>query len=241
MLSQDDLAELFDKKVAKLLAGEGVRSVGFETLNRVTNLGRPWTKESGLLSIWILGMFNASPANVAIVPYKPGKEDALGPVVRADYFGSLTSERLKILPEAILFRADGNYRSKLGTTKRRAVDVLGSIDFKNRVLTIVKFSMPNDAAERPYMNNLWGNPLDKPYDGDVINSYNDGPNELGSQMGKFYELETLSPAAELKTGETLSHCNRTVHIQADIKTLELIARMVFGVELKTVGREMGIK
>jgi len=241
MLGEEDLGELFGRRVSKVLGREGVKSVAFETVNRITNQGEPWTKEAGLISIWMLGMFNSSPSNVAIIPYRQGEEAELGIPVRADYFGKLTSERLKVLPGVILFRADGNYRSKLGTSKRRAVDVLGSIDFGNRVLTLVKFNMPDDPAKALYMNNLWGNPLEEPYDGDVINSYNDGPSELGTQMGKFYELETLSPTRELAKGQTLTHCNRTVHIQADLKTLNRIAKRVLGIDLKTVAREMTIE
>jgi len=241
MLSDEDLAKLFGRRALRILGREDVKSVAFETANRITNLGEPWTTQRGLISIWMLGMLNSSPKTVVIVPYKPGDEAELGPVVRADYFGKLTSERLKILPEAILFRADGNYRSKLGTSKRRAVDVLGSIDFENNVLTLVKFSMPKIAAKLPYLNNIWENPLEKPYDGDVINSYNDGPNELGTQMGKFYELETLSPSRELKTGETLSHFNRTIHVRADMATLNRIAKGVLGIDLKTVRQEMAIQ
>jgi len=241
MLGQEDLGQLFGKSVAKILGREGVKSVAFETVNRITNEAEPWEQQSGLISIWMLGMFNSSPSNVAVIPYRQGEEAELGIPVRADYFGKLTPERLKVLPGVILFRADGNYRSKLGTSKQRAVDVLGSIDFKNQVLTLVQFNMPEDPADALYMNNLWGNPLEKPYDGDVINSYNDGPNELGTQMGKFYELETLSSTRELAQGETLTHCNRTVHIRAELKTLDRIAKKVLGIDLKTVAREMAIQ
>jgi len=37
-----------------------------------------WRKETGLLSIWILGMFNASPAATVVAPFKAGPESALG-------------------------------------------------------------------------------------------------------------------------------------------------------------------
>ncbi|MDG2385208.1 MAG: hypothetical protein P8N76_26290 [Pirellulaceae bacterium] len=43
---------------------------------------------------------------------------------------------------------------------------------------------------------------DQPYAGDVINSYNDGPLELGKPgLGPFYELETSSRAAALGPGK----------------------------------------
>ncbi len=55
-----------------------------------------------------------------------------------------------------------------------------------------------------------------------------------SPMTMFHELETLSPTRELKTGETLTHKNRTLHLKADMKTLNKLAKTVPGVDLKTV-------
>ena len=131
-----------------------------------------------------------------IVPYRPGDEATLGPVVKSDYFGAIPPERLKIIPEAILLRADAQWRSKIGTSQRRARNVLGSIDFEGGVLTLVQFSMPEDPAKAAYMNNMWELPQAHPYRGDVANSYNDGPTGPGKQgMGNFYEIESLSPAA----------------------------------------------
>ena len=41
--------------------------------NSITNLGAAaWTKDTGLLSIWILGMFNPSPATTIVIPFKTG-------------------------------------------------------------------------------------------------------------------------------------------------------------------------
>ncbi|MCK4344075.1 MAG: hypothetical protein KAX05_02230, partial [Bacteroidales bacterium] len=57
---------LNDKESEKLLNIEldpDVRFVAFETENRITNKGDfVWNKETGTLSIWILGMLNPSPA-----------------------------------------------------------------------------------------------------------------------------------------------------------------------------------
>ena len=114
--------------------------VAYETANQITNRGPAFSKEKGLVSIWILGMMNAGPQTVIIVPYKPGPEAELGPVVKSDYFGPVPADRLKVTPEAVLFRADGNYRSKIGISQRRARNVLGSIDFEAGVLTLVQLS-----------------------------------------------------------------------------------------------------
>lgn len=234
-----DFADLFGRQAAGLVEGEGVKMVGYETVNTITNKGPAMTRQKGLVSIWMLGMLGASPQTVVIVPYKPGDEKELGPVVKSDYFGPLPPERLKVTPEAILFMADANFRSKIGTSQERARNVLGSIDFAAGVLTVVQFSMPDDPAKVPYMNNMWGVPQEHPYTGDVANAYNDGPPGEGQkQMGNFYEIESLSPAAELATGGSLVHRQRTIHIQADAPTLAKLAKAILGVDLKKVRAEM---
>ena len=163
-----------------------------------------------------------------IVPYKPGPEAELGPVVKSDYFGAVPAERLKVTPEAVLFRADGKYRSKIGISQRRARNVLGSIDFQAGVLTLVQFTMPEEPAKCDLHEQHVGLPQAEPYRGDVANAYNDGPNDLGKQMGAFYEIESVSPAQELKTGESLVHRHRTIHIQADAETLRKLAKEILG-------------
>jgi len=239
LLSADDLKTLFGQSAADQMTQSGVRRVAYETVNTITNQGAAMTKEKGLVSIWMLGMLNCGPQTVVLVPYKPGDESDLGPVVRSDYFGSVPPDRLKVLPEAILFRADGNYRSKIGTSQRRARNVLGSIDFQGGVLTLVQFTMPDDPAQHPYMNNLWQVPQAEPYVGDVANSYNDGPLGPGKKgLGPFYEIESLSPAAALKTGEHLAHRHRTIHLQAEMSILARLAKDVLGVDLDTVRKEM---
>ena len=57
----------------------GVKSVAFESVNSVKNTGKQqWLKENGLLSIWILGMFNASKAATIVVPFQKGPEEERG-------------------------------------------------------------------------------------------------------------------------------------------------------------------
>ncbi len=175
LLGNSDLKKMFGESAARKIAAAGVKSVAYETDNRLTNRGPDMTREKGLVSIWILGMMNCGPETVIIVPYKPGSEAELGHVVKSDYFGAVPAERLRTLPEAMLLRADGNYRSKIGISQQRARNVVGSIDFQNNVLTLVNFSMPADPTRQLYMNNQWGGPSAEPYQGDVVNSYNDGP------------------------------------------------------------------
>jgi hypothetical protein len=241
LLSPTDLAGLFGPALPRAIAQQGVRSVAYETADQLTNRGPEMTKQTGLVSIWVLGMFNCGPQTVVIVPYKPGAEAELGPVVKSDYFGPVPAERLKVLPAVMLFRADGNCRSKIGVSQRRARNVLGSIDFRAGVLTLVQFGMSSDPTKQLYMNNMWGGPHSEPYVGDVVNSYNDGPPAPGQKgLGPFYEIESLSPAKVLGTGQSLEHRHRTLHIQADLGTLDRLAQEILGVDLATVRREMSL-
>jgi hypothetical protein len=238
LLGRKDFQQLFGATAAATLERANAKMVAYETDNQITNRGPAFSKEKGLISIWILGMMNAGPQAVIIAPYKSGPEADLGPIVKSDYFGDVPSDRLKITHEAVLFRADANFRSKIGISQRRAHNVLGSIDFAAGVLTLVQFTMPQDPAKCDYMNNMWGLPQPKPYVGDVANAYNDGPNDLGKRMGAFYEIESVSPAKELKTGESLAHRHRTIHIQADAKTLHQLAKQTLGVDLDAVRKAM---
>ncbi len=238
LLGEADLRQVFGP-AAQLMLADGVERVAYETANTLSNEGPAMSKEKGLVSIWVLGMMNAAPKTVVIVPYRPGDEAQLGPVVKSDYFGAIPPQRLKILPQAILFRADGNYRSKIGTSQRRARNVAGSIDFAGGVLTLIQFTMPDDPTKCDYMNNMWGADAANPYTGAVANSYNDGPPAPGKKgLGAFYEIESLSPAKALETGGLLTHHHRTVHIRADQATLAKIAQQVLGVDLDTVRKEM---
>jgi len=239
LLNEADLAAIFGPAAAAAMGEPGVKLVAYETVNTIANQGPAMTKEKGLVSIWMLGMLNSGPETVVVVPYTPGGDRQLGPVVKSDYFGPVPADRLKILPEAILFRADGNYRAKLGTSQKRARNVLGSIDFAGNVLTLVQFTMPEDPAKHDYMNNMWELPQAEPYVGDVANSYNDGPPAPGKKgLGPFYEIESLSPAVALANGESLTHHHRTIHLQADAATLARLAREILGVDPATVRREM---
>jgi hypothetical protein len=207
--------------------------VAYETDNKITNTGRQtWKKETGLLSIWILGMFNPSPKTTIIVPIREGAESQLGTKVTSDYFGQVPAERLVVKDKVIYFSGDGRFRSKIGIGPRRSKGVLGSYDVENHVLTVVQFSQSANATD--YVNSLW-KMQEKPYSGDTANSYNDGPPAPGAKpLGPFYELESSSPAAELKPGKSLDHLHRTIHLTGAESDLDPIARAVFGVSLAEI-------
>ena len=185
--------------------------VAYETDNQITNTGKStWEKETGLLSIWILGMFNPSPSTTIVAPVKAGSEAELGPKITSDYFGPVPAGRLAAKDDAILFRADGKFRSKIGISPRRSRAVLGSYDPDKQVLTLVQFSKTVGVTD--YVNWLLAIQED-PYAGDASNAYNDGPPTPGAKpLGPFYELESSSPAAALSPGQSLSHLHRTLHL-----------------------------
>jgi len=213
--------------------GDGVRAVGFESVNAVQNAGAsPWRPESGLLSIWILGMLNATPKTTVVIPVKEGLESGLGPLVNDAYFGRVPPDRLVARSGMLFFRADAKYRSKIGIGPRRAKPVLGSYDAAGRVLTLVRFTLPEGATR--YVNSMW-ELQDHPYGGDVANSYNDGPAKPDAPgFGNFYELETSSPALALGPGETARHVHTTLHLRGSEKALDPIARAALGVGLRDI-------
>jgi hypothetical protein len=213
----------------------GVTSVGYESENRLTNAGTAaWTKASGLPSIWILGMFNHGPRTTVVVPLAPGPDGKPATGVRSDYFGEVPPDRLKITPTAVFFRADGQARGKIGIDPRRATPLAGSWDAARGVLTIVQFTLPADAKARPYVDSRWIDMPD-PYAGDVINAYNDGPPSPGAKpLGPFYEIESSSPAAALKPGESITHTHRTFHFVGERAGLDQLARKLLAADLASI-------
>jgi len=221
----------------------GVKLVAFESVNTITNAGKePWQKDTGLLSIWILGMFNPSPATTIVIPIKPEKEFDLSPAVppvKDDYFGKVPAERLVIKDNTVFFCADGKYRSKIGIGPKFVKPVMGSYDAANKVLTIVQFTLPPDAKD--YVNSMW-KIQDQPFAGDVANSYNDGPPAPGEKpLGPFYELESSSPAAALEPGQSQEHVQRTIHLVGSETDLDAVAKKVLGVSLKDIAAALAGK
>ncbi len=224
---------IFPDEIADILRvelGKSVKSVAYESLNQLKNIGETdWSKETGLLSIWMLSMYNPS-SNVTIVV--PFKKNGAGPKVKDDYFGQIPADRLKVSDGVIFFKADGNHRGKIGVSPERALPVLGSYDAQNGCLTILETTINPEA--KGYVNSSWEEIQQDPFDGDVINAYNDGPLENGGQLGPFYELESSSEALELKAGESRFHLQRTYHFEGSEEDLGQIAVKILGVSLNTI-------
>ncbi len=216
-----------------LTANEALKVVGYQTTNTLTNTGKvDWKKETGLLSIWLLGMFNPSDATTIVVPFNEGEANVLGPVVNDEYFGKVPAERLKVGKGVLFFSGDGQYRSKIGLSPDRARDIIASYDANSQTLTVVKYYKPEGVKD--YVNSLF-EIQEEPYKGDVINSYNDGSPEPGKKpMGPFYELETSSPAMALKVGESGTHIQQTIHFEGDEEHLNEITIKLLGVSIDEI-------
>jgi Family of unknown function (DUF6786) len=215
----------------------GVDLVAFESVNRLQNAGdRAWTPDTGLLSIWILGMFNPSPATTIVVPIKPGPEAALGKLITSDYFGAVPPDRLAVRDNVVFFSGDGQFRSKIGVSPPRCRSILGSYDAAHHALTLVQFTFT--PGQTNYVNSKWELQT-HPFAGDVANSYNDGPPAPGAKpLGPFYEMESSSPAAALAPGQSLEHVHRTFHLTGPEEELDRVARARLGVRLQDIVRAL---
>ncbi len=207
-----------------------VKTVAYETVNTITNQGPDWNKETGLLSIWILGMFNPTPQTTVVVPFVGGADNKNK--INDSYFGKVPAERLIVEDSVLYFKADGKHRSKIGLPPSIAKPVMGSYDAEKGVLTIVSYDLDPTGD---YVNSMW-EIQKEPFKGDAANSYNDGPVEDGTQMGPFYELESSSPAKALKKGESLTHRSRTYHFEGDKMALNAVARRMLGVSLEEIAK-----
>ncbi|MES2427540.1 MAG: DUF6786 family protein [Bacteroidota bacterium] len=204
------------------------KAVGFQADNNLTNTGNfEWTQKTGAPCMWNLDMFTPSPKVVIIIPYNNAKT---AKIATTDYFGQIPADRIIYKNNILFFKADGKSRGKLGITPKRAMPVIGSYDAENNVLTIAKFDIDNNGL---YLNQEWRTDRE-PLSGDAVNSYNDGPLADGSQMGPFYEIESVSPAAFLKPGGKLQHMHKVFHFTGDKAELNTIAQKVLGVSLAEV-------
>jgi hypothetical protein len=209
-----------------------VKWVGFKTTNELSNTGaNAWTKDKGLLSVWILGMYNPSPDTKVVIPFEP---KGTGEIVNDRYFGKVPADRLKIDEKAgvLFFTCDAQHRSKIGLGPSRARPFAGSYSASAKLLTVVEIDPPSKNGD--YVNSMWETQKE-PYKGDVVNSYNDGPTEPGkASLGGFYEIESSSRAAALAPKAKLVHVHRTYHFVGEAAALDPIAKKAFGVTIAQI-------
>jgi len=221
------------ENILKKKFSANVEFVGYQTNNQITNSGNnPWIPETGLPSIWILGMYNPSPETTMIIPFKDGEDANLGQKVNDTYFGKVPNDYLVVKDDVLFFKGDGTKRSKIGINSKRSKGIAGSYDAVGKVLTLVTYNTQD--APHGYVNSAWEY-QEKPFAGDVINAYNDGSPEPGvPPMGPFYELETSSPAAALKPNKTMVHVQTTIHLKGEKNELNQISKENLGVGLDEI-------
>lgn len=208
-----------------------IQVVAYQTINTLTNTGNnEWTESTGMPCIWILDMMKNTPSTVIVVPYKNAAGANFNDVATTNYFGEIPADRLKHDDNRLLFKADGKSRGKLGIKPKYAKPVIGSYDAENKVLTVAIFE-PDASAK--YLNQEW-NTTKPSFSGDAVNAYNDGPLADGSQMGPFYEIESVSPAAFLKPNQSIVHKQAVYHFTGDEKSLDTISQKILGVTLNEV-------
>ena len=86
LMNADEVAVDFDIQLSP-----DMKLVAYKSDNKITNTGlNAWTKEGGLVSVWMLSMFNPTPTTTVFIPYK---EDTEGIIVNDEYFGKIPSDR----------------------------------------------------------------------------------------------------------------------------------------------------
>jgi hypothetical protein len=231
-LTIDRKIRLLDKSTIrqwlKIDYGNDIRAVGYFTENSITNTGKfQWTDSTGMPCIWMLDMFPPSPHTTVIIPYK---KDSAGKIANTGYFGEIPPSRIKYADSTLYFKADGKMRGKLGIVPPSAKNIAGSYDADNKILTVALFDV-NPSAQ--YLNMEWDTQK-PPFSGDAVNAYNDGPLEDGRQLGPFYELESVSPAAFLAPGQSIIHKHSVFHFTGDEETIDTICKQTLGVSLEQV-------
>ncbi|MFY0600183.1 MAG: hypothetical protein JXR03_10970 [Cyclobacteriaceae bacterium] len=205
---------------------ESFSSVGFVSENILINRGdSAWSKQTGLLSIWTLGGFPPSKKLTVVMPLRQSTDSIV------NYWSEVDESRLKIEGKIAYYKGDAEHLHKIGIPSPLAVPILGSYDPERGVLTIVKYTFRGDST---YVNSLWDHHA-KPYEGDVINVFNDGPTDDGAgPFGPFYELETSSSTRELSPGDSIVHEHFTFHFEGDGKTLSKISDSLLGVSIEEI-------
>ena len=93
---------------------DDVHYVGCYSANQMTNIGTTtWDSATGLIGIWILGMFNPGTNCVVIAPFDP---TVSGPVFNDEYFGKVSEaspDRLQVVDDAVGCKADAASEGKI--------------------------------------------------------------------------------------------------------------------------------
>ena len=220
LLSATDIQQLLS-----LHLDTGMAYVAFESKNTLENLNEEkLSKATGLASLWSAGMYEGSAKSVVIIP-------ATQPLNISDlyrYLGPLDNRRLQLKGQTVLFKADGQYRSKIGVPPHLAPPIYGCYNPERQRLTIVQYQQTNDGL---YCNSAVTVQED-PYQGESIPIYNHGTMDYSpTDEVSFYELESTSAMRELMPGEKLSHYHRVYHFNGSTDMLDNVSKQLLGISL----------
>jgi len=226
LLDNHNIRLAFGSDVAVSLEQTDISYVGFVTVNSIINPhhGEPFSLLNENVSMRLCGMFNSGQSSIAIIPFQSDGESHLETsVVNTDFFGSSPHGRLRILPQAALLRADGKYRCRIAIPGKRAVSSFGAIDFRDGLLTLIKFDL-SDFEDDSY-EPVW--------------AYNHGPTEPGeTDFARYYEFNVSFPIHERHHNEVLTRHQYTLHINADNRTLAYLIQKFLGVDYEKVYEKM---
>ncbi len=155
LMRSGEIADVFGDGVSVTLEQTDVDFVAYSSTNALVNCGTAHSKLSGLVSIRMRSMFNAGQNTIAVLPFRRGSQAQLGVPVCTDFFGSAPHGRVRRLPGTVLFRADSKFCCQVGLSRRRALPVLGAIDFREGTLTLVAFNMPKKPWKELYLSNAY--------------------------------------------------------------------------------------
>ncbi len=207
------------------VALDKITCVGYRSENAVKNSSQsPWQQSTGLLNIWILGKFKPGQNCWAIIPTQQNA------FINQNYFEADLSKMLIERSTFSLLHVDGGQKAKIGVSPKHDKNVLGSFDFHTNTLTVVIYKTDKSQV---FLNSEW-NMQDKPFEGDVLNVYNDGPDENGTVLGPYFELETSSSSRELHPEEQIEHTHTTLHFTGNFDELNKIANQLLETDLNTI-------
>jgi hypothetical protein len=216
-----------------------VETIGFQSETLITNIGpRSIGRQTGFLSCWTPGTHPNGSGRFVIMPFRASGSHEKGDPVLRDYFknfclgGRFPAERWRVGRDHAVLKSDGVCRVKVSLGPKRALNRIGSISVDGTELAINDFDL---YPELPYVAAFWREiSPEEALQGEAVSSYIDGPDEKGNRAGDFYELETLSPALQLKPGESFVHRNRVVHLRGACEDIDEIAKRFLNVSTQHI-------
>ncbi|MER2491334.1 DUF6786 family protein [Catenovulum sediminis] len=223
------LSQAETEKLLSIQLPESIEYVSYGSQDEIIHTGNsPWTKKTGLVSLWTLAAYQSNDNMTAIIPFK-GELKSVTP-----YFNETKKSHTKIIKPFVFYRADGEYMNKIGIPVNNTRPYLAAYDSYNQRLTIEYFHISNK-ENRNYLTASWITPKDA-YNGEIVNIFNDGPDDFGHYFGHFFELEASSAAFELAPGESQKHFHYSFHFSGEKNKLNQIAKQVLGLSLDDVSQ-----